>query len=177
MQITIVAIGEVETKKSAKGTAYSTFEVTYKSDGQTRSKKLMSFDKPPYTALKDAQAGEVYDVGLVKDGEFWKWTTVTKAGATTSGSADAPKAQGGTTPSKGTWETHEERALKQLYITRSVALAQAVACFTSTNSISSKFDDSDVLSVANRFEQWLLIPAHGTPPSMDETLDETEGVM
>jgi len=176
MQITVIAVGEVETKKSAKGTAYSTFELTYKSDGQTRSKKLVSFDKPCYPVFKDSKAGEVYEVELVKDGEYWKWTNATKAGE--GGATAAPKGQGGAAPSKGTWETHEERALKQLYITRSVALAQAVATHVA-NAPKTPFDASAVLSTANQYEQWLLVPMHGTPPSMElpGEEDETEGIM
>jgi hypothetical protein len=166
MQISVIAVSLAEARKSAKGTSYSMRELTYKVDGQTKTKKLMSFDKPVYDIFKEAQQGEVYEVEQVKDGDFWMWTKVTKLDGTTA----APKASGGnsSTPARtGTWETPEERAVKQVYIARSVALGQAVA-------LRPKATDEEVLTLANKFEQWLLAPQHGLPPSLEDNNNDHE---
>lgn len=157
MQIAIVAKGNTESKRSANGKSYSLFELTYKSDGQTRTKKVMNFDRDIYPVLKEAKPGEVYEVDSVKDGEFWKWQKVTKVEGT---SAAAPAAS---TSRTGTWETPEERAMKQIYIARSVALAQAVLVETKNESSTVE----DILKTATEFEQWLLAPIHGMPDSLE----------
>jgi hypothetical protein len=170
MQISVVAKSDVEKKRSDKGTSYSMFELTYKSDGQTLTKKLMNWDRDVYPVLKEADPGDVFEIESVKKGNFWNWIKASKVDGTSTAPAAARTTTSSTT-SKGTWETPEERAQKQIYIARSVALGQAVLY-----NASKSVDVNEVLNIANTFEQWLLAPVHGLPESLDEETSQENDI-
>jgi hypothetical protein len=80
----IIAVSPAELKTSKSGKAYSQIEVTYKDldKDQTKSKKLMSFDKALYNLFVEATPGQTYNVTVEKEGEFWNWKSATSgAGA------------------------------------------------------------------------------------------------
>jgi len=140
MRIKIVSVGPVE--KEAK---YFQFVLTYIDLKQSKeyTRKMMSFTKVPYEALKGAKADEVYEIEVKKnDNGFWEWVEVVKI----DGNA-APAAAGGV--KTGTWETPEERARKQILIVRQSCIAQAVA-FVGPDALVD-----DVLERAGQFEEWV----------------------
>jgi hypothetical protein len=81
----IIAISPAELKQSKNGKSYSQIEVTYKDldKDQTKSKKLMSFDKALYQTFCDASPGQTYNVTVEKEGEFWNWKSVTSGASAT----------------------------------------------------------------------------------------------
>lgn len=164
MQISIINVVN-QTVPTQKG-SYQALEVTYKEvqGGKTGTRKIMSFvndSKPAFEALSGASYGEVFDVAMVKqagkDGkEYWVWTNATKGVASAQGSAtgvDNGKASA-TTVSKGTWETPEERAKKQIYIIRQSSIGAAVEALTPGAKAALKPDD--ILTLAKRFEEYVF---------------------
>lgn len=134
MQIKIQVIAvQNETKQGAKN-SYQQLEVTYKDLDKNKvgSKKIMSFTKPEsvFKTLVTAKGGDVFEVELVKNEQsgYWDWTNATRAIAqdTTPTSKAPAQTAGGTTATKGGWETPEERAKKQIYIVRQSSISAAV---------------------------------------------------
>lgn len=82
----IIAVSPAELKQSKNGKSYSQIEVTYKDldKDQTKSKKLMSFDKVLYQTFCDATPGQTYNITVEKEGDFWNWK------AATSGAVNSP---------------------------------------------------------------------------------------
>lgn len=143
MRIKVVAVGPVQ--KEAK---YFQFVLTYVDLKQSKeyTRKMMSFTKVPYEALKGAKEGEVYEVEIKKnDNGFWEWTEVSKI---VEGEEKIPVTSG---TKSGTWETPEERARRQILIVRQSCLAQAVALANTKFGV----DMEDVLEQATQFEEWV----------------------
>lgn len=154
MQIEILKAGEV--RKEGK---YFKFELTYSRDGKPSSRTLVAVGdtKPVFEVLKDAKQGDVYEIDLRKDGEYYNWIGCTKGASltVTSGSnvpATDGKSSGNTSSYKSTntYETPDERAKKQVYIARMSALAQAIAYGGQEN------DEQDILAMAKRFESYIM---------------------
>lgn len=123
----------------------------YKDKGKDFTKKIMDFaNRDVYNLLKNAKVGEEYDVAVEKDNNgYWQWKTVTKAAA-------AGASSGGTVASstvRSTYETPEERAKRQMMIVRQSSLAQAVTYF---NKLESAVPVSDVIELAEQFENWVM---------------------
>lgn len=141
MRIKIVSVGPVQ--KEAK---YFQFVLTYVDLKQAKefTRKMMSFTKVPYEALKGAKEGEVYEVEIKKnENGFWEWVEVSKI---VEGDAPAPSAPSG--KRTGDWETSEERARRQILIVRQSCLAQAVALNTDPTVDA-------ILTTAAQFEEWV----------------------
>ncbi len=144
MQIKIVEVGSPELKQGPKA-KYSTFKLSYAVDGKLRDRKIMSFDKDVYAALKAASPGEMYDVEVVKDGEFWNWKAVSKAGSS------APEAGAGKYPASTGFsrETPEEKAAREIRIVKQSTLGYAVT------ALGAGHTDSEYFDMAKRFEQYV----------------------
>lgn len=142
MQIKILSVGPV-----VKEGKYFQYQLAYTDKGKDFKRNMVSFDKVPYEAFKDAKEGEVYDVTIKKDDNgFWKWIEVAKA----DGTAPA-KAAGGETGRAGNWETAEERARRQVLIVRQSCLAQAINFLQGKDEIGM----TQVQDVAEAFETWV----------------------
>lgn len=161
MQIRITFInGDVTAKaaKSGKGTGYNELEVTYKDDkAQTRSKKIMSFSNPAvFSTLKDAVKGDVFDVEMEKNGEYWNWTSVAKVdGSVASAPASAPGLSKAPAPSpagRSNFETPEERALRQRLIVRQSSLTAALTYWKESGE---GFGLEQVLTTAEQLHDWV----------------------
>lgn len=126
---------------------YDHIEVAFKKDGKVEGKKILSFvNKKVYDLCLNMRAGEVYEVQSEKDDKgYWQWTGVSKLGESATVTEVVPgavevspsgKAQGrGVNRVVGsTYETPEERAKKQVIITRLACLSQAVAAGASDNA-------------------------------------------
>ena len=151
MLITIVNVSEPQAVKK-----YFTIEVAYKNDkGQVQGKKLMSFTYPlVYSTLKGAQAGETYDVTLVKEGDFWNWTAASKVEGGSQEVAQQTKTQAFAQGSQDRFETKEERLARQRYIVRQSSLSTAVE----TLAVGSKtaLDPNAVIAVARQYEEFVF---------------------
>ena len=163
MQITVINVAN-QTVPTNKG-SYQKLEVSYKDDqGKTATRPIMDFvkeSKPAFTALVDAQYGDVFNIDMVKqpgrDGkEYWVWTNATK------GAAGAKSQQGGTpsastgsgTVAKGNWETAEERAARQVYIIRQSSIANAVAALSV--GVKAPPKSEEILVLAKKFEDFVF---------------------
>jgi hypothetical protein len=140
MRIKLTEVGAVEKEKQ-----YFIIPIKYTDDkGQTRDKKIYSFNNASYKALKGAEAGQEFDVKLEQKNGFWNWVEVNPANGA------APQASGDFQSRKSSFETPEERALKNTRITRMSCLAQAVAF-----SGVGEHNVENVLEIAEQFEGWV----------------------
>ena len=159
MQIQIIATS-VETKPTQKGTSYQLLEVTYKNltyQGKVESKKLMSFgaNASAFKALANAQAGQLYDVTVVKNDKGYNdWTAIAASTGESSAAPAATKAGGAATSAgRSTYETPEERAQRQVYIIRQSSISSAIA----TLAVGAKsLKPEDVLAVAKQYENYVF---------------------
>lgn len=152
----------IETKPTAKG-SYKMLEIAYKNldTGKVDSKKVMDFaSKAAFEVLKDAKLDEFYIITSEKNEKtgYWDWTGAsanTNAPAATSNAEPAAKAATAS-PYKNTYETPEERAKKQIYISRSHAITTAT-----TIAVAQKIYDLDeIVAKAKKIEAYVL----GTDP-------------
>ena len=112
----------------------------------------MSFSNPAVFAVaKKAQAGEVYDVAYVPGDEYYNWASMKPMGDAAEAPANkatpagaAPKA------ATSTYETAEERKIKQLYIVRQSSITNAIA-FYSNKEKPEDYDVTEVLDLAQQF--------------------------
>jgi hypothetical protein len=148
MKIVLLGTPEVEDKGK-----YSQLLVKYQSDGKDSERKIMSFTfKEVFDTLKKGQAGDAFEVKLVKDGKYWNWTEVTSLGKEeVSSGMPSKKASGG-------WETPEERAAKQIYIVRQSSLSSAIATIA---LIDKKNIDGESVSdlsieIAKKYEAYVF---------------------
>jgi hypothetical protein len=141
MLITVTNVSPAETKSRGKNT-WQEVTVNYKSGGKDMSYKLVSFS-PLFKRVREIQAGQNLDVKLEKDANnYWQWTDFS-----VSGSAPATGATGG----KASFESKEERDLRQLYIMRQSSLAQAVA-FHHEGTVTER----EVCETADVFLKWVM---------------------
>lgn len=149
MRIEIVSLGPVSQQRGPKST-YSVFELTYKDDGKTKSKKIFSFNKEIFPTLSTANPGEVYEVKTEKKGQFWEWMAVSRVeGAAASDAAPAAERSGGNGGNR--WQKDPE---KEAQIARSVALKAALEYHTLRTE--NDVDVEAVVETSAAFEHYLL---------------------
>ena len=146
MNIEVIAV-EVENKGK-----YRVANVSYKTaEGKVEGKKVMSFiNKDVFKTFSEAQQGDKFDVKSKKNDQgYWEWIEANPSGKNTGvESSNKPFSA----PSK-TYETAEERAKKQVYITRSASLNTAVALAT----INGKpVTEEDIIKSAKQFEKFVF---------------------
>lgn len=152
MQIEIVNVVE-NTKTNKAGKSYTELEVIYKNDeGKAQTKKIMSFSNPSvYKAVKATNAGDKLEVTTQKDDNgYWQWTGVGGEVKTVSGASSTPTA---TKVVGSTYETKEERAVKQKYIVRQSSLTTAIEIM----KVGAKnLDKYEVIALAEELESWVF---------------------
>ena len=159
-QITISEVAVEEVKKGKN--AYFVANVTYQTGrGESKTKKIMSFANPAVFAIaKGAKAGEVYDIAYVPGDEYYNWASMKNM----SGGSDEPQSAGGKVPAAGaaptggkvtgsTYETAEERKVKQLLIVKQSGINNALEYFKLTTAIPDSV--SDVTAVAQQFVDYV----------------------
>jgi len=178
MRIKVLA---VENKKVEEGKKnYNLLDVSYKNleFNKVEGKKLVSFASPDvYNALKDAKAGDEFDVtkGDKSAAGFVPWTRCVVAGEATltedsrqvSGAAPASTASKSTP--RSTYETPEERAKKQVYIVRQSSIGAAIELLNLMGN--KKASVEEVTSIAKQFEQYVF----GNDP-MQELIDMEDDI-
>ncbi len=147
MQIEIVSVNTEDKGK------YQMATVAYRSNGKLSEKKLMSFGAgvAAYKRLTAAQPGQNFTVTTVKnDKGFWDWTDAVEGTA-----EQRPQATTGTTPApRNTYETPEERAIKQKYIVRQSSITNAIALFELDKKKVPTVQD--VVHTAKAFENYVF---------------------
>ena len=141
MQISVLTTS-VATLMSKANKPYQQLEVAFKNltfGNKIESKKLMPFgaQEGAFNALSGAQQGNVFDVVVVKNAAgFNDWTSCVQAAPGSIN--EAPAGAAGGTPTainksiqvKSTYETPEERAIKQRYIIKQSSLSGAINLLT-----------------------------------------------
>lgn len=155
MQITVIDVSQ-QTHAAKNGRTYQSLEVAYKNDqGQTQSKKLVSFTNPDvFKVAKDWQKGAVVEVTTVKDANgYWQWTGL---GGNAQVATETKQATPSTRVTGSNYETKEERAQRQVYIIRQSSLSSAVELLKgSTNKAQ------DIISLAKEFEAYVFEQSSG----------------
>lgn len=149
--MSIITIQEVTTEfvKKPKG-GYSVANVTYTDNGKNFSKKIMSFANPAvFDAVKDAKQGDVFDVTVTKDGEYYNWSSAKKLDKDTPEKAQAAPAAGRVLGSN--YETADERKLKQLYIIRQSSISNAIEFAKMRTPVEEPYTPGDILDLAQQF--------------------------
>jgi hypothetical protein len=156
MLINIIDVGTPNTHAAKNGRSYQSIEVTYKGDnGQTATKKLMSFSNPTvFSHIKDLTKGDQVNVTTTKDDNgYWQWTAI-------GGSETAPMQAQASSPTTGgrvtgsNYETKEERAARQVYIVRQSSISAAIGALT-VGAKSAPTSES-ILSLAREFEAYVF---------------------
>jgi len=157
MQVNIIDVGAPNTHAAKNGRSYQSIEVTYKGDnGQTATKKLMSFSNPSvFNHIKNLTKGDVVDVVTTKDDNgYWQWTNIGSGqGTATAVTTSSAPATGGKV-SGSNYETKEERAARQIYIVRQSSISAAIGAL-SVGAKSSP-NSADVIKLAKEFEAYVF---------------------
>jgi hypothetical protein len=167
INITVLSV-TVNTVPTAKG-SYQVADVAYKNNsfqGKIEGKKVMSFGatEGAFKTLVDGAVGVTFDVEYVqtqgKDGKTYNnWVKMTKATGAAQSAGDAVPAAmsqkgamiGGST--RSTYETPEERAIKQVYIVKQSSISAAV----NTLSVGAKkLEPTDVLKLAQEYTDFVF---------------------
>jgi hypothetical protein len=161
VNITILSV-DIKTVPTAKG-SYQVADVAYKNNtfqGKVEGKKIMSFGaaKEAFGVIATANPGETFEVTVVKNDKGYNdWVAMAKAGAaisepTTGGGGAAVRANATASP-RSTYETPEERKVKQDYIVRQSSLSAAV----STLSVGAKkLEPAEVIKLAQQYRDWVF---------------------
>lgn len=153
MQIQIVNV-DVSTPTGKK---YQMAEVIFKSNGETKTKKIMSFANPSvFGIIKDAKKDDTFTITQEKDGQgYWQWTTI-KSG---SGEQQQQNATQSAAPQRSAatmqrdFETKEERADRQRLIVRQSSLSNSIAILSPGSK--SALDPKAVLALAEELVAWV----------------------
>jgi hypothetical protein len=161
MQIKILAVNPVETRQGPKK-QYRVFKLNYSVDQQSRDKDIMEFS-PVFKILKGAQPGELYNIDATKNSAgYVDWNNATKAGeGAPTGASEVREVS-----KKGTWETPEERALKQQSIIRQSCLANSLKYY------EGRFEaitPEQVMGLAATFVEW--VNATGGDDFQDDVIE------
>ena len=156
--MTQIVIKSVSVETVTKGrNNWQKAAVEYTQDGKPRNQNLVSFKNPAvFAAVKDLVDGDVVDVTLTKEGDFWQWAAVKKIDSPPSAPASgrAPAASGGKVVGSN-YETKEERAARQVLIVKQSSLAQALAYMSATDK-EGTFGVNHVLDIAQQFSDWVF---------------------
>ena len=175
-------------EKKAGGT-YQGARLTYRGiDGkvadQNFTSQTLKFNLSISNALSNLKVGDNIKITKVKEGEFWNVKQITLEDAQTVQNA-APSngksyAASSAAPAKAeyksTYETPEERAVKQVYIVKQSSISSAINVLAI--GAKTKPTTEEVLELANKFADFVL----AKPPmyvddiaNSDINFDESEG--
>jgi hypothetical protein len=145
-----VNIQDVTVSTVTKGrNSYQVAEVVYSNDrGENKTKKIMSFSNPAVFAVVSKGAKGWHDTE--SDGApYYNWTSIKPAGGDDQQAAPAAAKSGVV---KSTYETAEERKVKQLYIIRQSSISNAIDYLKAVHKEDEPaWNVNDVLNVAQEF--------------------------
>lgn len=156
MNVEIIDVTKSEEPKKVGKGKNKVLTITYKSDdGKVEAKKLFDWATKTevWEILDNAQKGSVLNVEKEKnDKGYWDWMAVHRQdGPMNTGSPSRPA------PTKPTYETHEERALKQVMIVRQSSISSAVNLLGPVPKGADQVAASAlVVEIAKRFESYVM---------------------
>jgi hypothetical protein len=167
MQITVQNVQTNTINKGGKSRPYGEAKVEYLNErGETKTWTLRSFTNPSvFKTLSEAPAGTTYEITTTKnDKDFTEWSSATPVAASAVGTSSPSK--GTPVAARSTYETPEERAIKQRLIVRQSSLAQALV-YTANQDRQGQDGVQAVLDIADRFSQWVY-----EAPSLTEMTED-----
>lgn len=129
---------------------YQKMDFMFLRDGKPQSRKLVAVGKTKdiFPILTNSKDGDVLDIEMEKDGDYWNWIKATPGvKAQVQAAAEGRPQQVGRTGN--TYETPEERARKQVYITRHGSVNTATEFLVAQGkkfTIGEVFDIADLIS-------------------------------
>lgn len=161
------------TVETGKGGKYKVANVVYDFKGDTRTQKVVSFANPEvFKTVQELTPGTLVDVEVGKNEQgYIQWITVKKATDAPAPSLPAESPKSGKYVS--TYETPEERALKQLYIIRQSSIANAITTL-SVNIGKEKLDPDNVIDIAEKYVEFVYGVQNTISESAKTTLEEMD---
>lgn len=157
LKIRVIDVSEPESKGTGNR-RYQQIQLTYRSlnDDKVGSKNLLSFSFPEvYKALSQSKKDDQFDVILEKnDKGFWDWCGFGDASGSdvsepqTSNAVEKSAKATSYPAGRSTYETSEERAVKQRLIVRQSSFAQA-------SLLNPKAKVHDLFPVAQEIVDWI----------------------
>lgn len=166
-----IKIQEVNIEEIRNGrNKYDKATVVYSFNGENRTQKLMSFSNPAvFAKVKAFKSGDEVVVTVTKDDKGYnQWASVEPAGADIKTDGGPVK---GTTSTRSSYETPEERAQRQLMIVRQSSISSAIAMLTPGVKEGETIGVTDVLEVAQEFVDFVYGDTQaldGEDPSVSE---------
>lgn len=123
----LITLKEVVVETQTKGkNRWQTATVAYEFNGEHRTQKMMSFSNPDvFKTIQEFQPDDKLDVTVTKNDQGYnQWAKVEKV---SEAPAKAATAATGGTYKGSTYETPEERKIKQLYIIRQSSISNAIS--------------------------------------------------
>lgn len=145
----------IEQVKNGKN-MYEKATVVHTGNGQRREQKIMSFSNPAvFKTVQRMQPGEEYDVEITKnDAGYNQWAKITRCTDNVEDLPEAPASAPRSAPAArtnvSTYETPEERKIKQMYIIKQSSISNALDYLKATNP-AGEFGVSDVVNIAQEF--------------------------
>jgi hypothetical protein len=169
-----VTIQDVRIETVTKGrNSYQVATVVHTTPrGETKEKKVMSFSNPAvYAAVSKATSGQVYDVGYTPGDQYYNWATISlmeASGEPQKAAAGGSTAATGGKVSASTYETAEERKIKQMYIIKQSSIANAIDFHKAQNGV--EFGILNVLDTAQQFVDYI----YGNNETLSQGLDSMD---
>lgn len=156
LNVTVVSVEQNVDIAKKDGGSYKGTRLSYRDAGgklqeQAFHSNVLKYNPKLTEVLGKLNAGDNIVIDKIKDGDFWKVTSIIKSGdATPSPASGGNKASPVASP-KNTYETPEERAQKQVYIVRQSSITAALTF------LGSKAKDvNTVVDVAKQFEAYVF---------------------
>lgn len=178
-----IDLSAVITKKA--GGSYKGIRMVYRDvEGslkeQCMHENITKYNKEAAACLNSLIAGDDFIIVKEKEGEFWNVKSIRKDdGSTTNNVADSSKAAtstgstrvgaASTAPRTSTYETPEERAVKQIYIVRQSSISAAINFFN-----GDPRPVEDVLRVAKQFEDFVFGKDTEAPKEVSNDFSDME---
>lgn len=188
IKIQILSVTHVnQPKKNKPGETMPMLEIAYKNltfQGKVEGRKQFNFggNLGGYTGLVEAKTGDIYDIEVVKVGDFNEWQSAKKstsdASPVTTASASSTGYRSGSTPTttKSTYPTDEERAKVQVYIVRQSNLTAAINLLSVGAKSPPKTED--VIALAKKFEDHVFgstnDPVETAKPPVEKSFDDLD---
>jgi len=151
---------DIQIDKNGGGT-YPGTRLTYRADGKVQEQawheKALKFTPAVAKMLKTLQPGDNIKISKIKNTEsgYWQVTAIVKGNGVPQESNDStPSVSNARSGAKGSWETPEERAARQVMIVRQSSLSTAQALLAANGG--KKNSPADVISAAKEFEAYVM---------------------
>jgi hypothetical protein len=151
-----IKIVEVNIEEVRQGkNKYDKAAVVYSFNGQNRTQNIMSFSNPAiFAKVRDMKVGQEYNVEVTKnDKGYNQWAAIESVASSQASEAGAKSVP--TRTNVSTYETPQERALKQLYIVRQSSISSALE-YLKNKQPAGDYGTSDVLEVAQHFVDFVF---------------------